>query len=99
MDEELDLVVFEDDDGNEVTMQVLDYRFYEGNEYALITEYHEDQPDADNGIFVMQVCPIQGDEENEEFVPIDESLAQKLVELFTTPYEEDDATYEDSDEE
>ena len=42
MDDELDLVVFEDDDGNELTMQVLDYLFYEGKEYALITEYREE---------------------------------------------------------
>ena len=27
MDNELDLVVFEDDDGNELTMEVLDYLF------------------------------------------------------------------------
>ena len=38
MDNELDLVVFEDDDGNELTMEVLDYLFYEGKEYALLTE-------------------------------------------------------------
>ncbi len=99
MNDELDLIVFEDDNGNEVTMQVLDYRFYEGHEYALITEYHENESNDENGIFVMEVCPIQGDEENEEFVPVDESLTQKLVELFTTPYEEDDEMYEDSDEE
>ena len=36
---ELDLVVFEDEAGNEVTMQVVDYLFYEGKEYALLTEY------------------------------------------------------------
>ena len=42
MDNELDLVVFEDDDGNELTMEVLDYLFYEGKEYALLTEYNED---------------------------------------------------------
>ena len=35
---ELDLVVFEDEAGNEVTMQVVDYLFYEGKEYALLTE-------------------------------------------------------------
>ena len=42
MDEELDLVVFEDDEGNEITMEVLDYFFYEGKEYALLAEVDED---------------------------------------------------------
>ena len=32
MDNELDLVVFQDDDGNELTMEVLDYLCYEGKE-------------------------------------------------------------------
>ena len=32
MEEERDLVVFEDDQGNELTMEVLDYLFYEGEE-------------------------------------------------------------------
>ena len=38
MEDELDLVVFEDDEGNELTMEVLDYFFYEGQEYALLAE-------------------------------------------------------------
>ena len=38
MENELDLVVFEDDNGNELTMEVLDYLFYEGKEYALLAE-------------------------------------------------------------
>ena len=45
MDEERDLVVFEDDAGNELTMEVLDYLAYEGKEYALLTEYVEDEDD------------------------------------------------------
>ena len=36
MDEELDLVTFSDEDGNEFTMEVLDYFCYEGKEYALL---------------------------------------------------------------
>ena len=45
MDEERDLVVFEDDDGNELTLEVLDYLAYEGKEYALLTEFVEDDED------------------------------------------------------
>ena len=42
MDEELDLVTFSDEDGNEFTMEVLDYFFYEGKEYALLAEVEDD---------------------------------------------------------
>ena len=45
MDEERDVVVFEDDAGNELTMEVLDYLAYEGKEYALLTEFVEDDDD------------------------------------------------------
>ena len=43
MEEERDLVVFEDDQGNELTMEVLDYLLYEGKEYALLAELGDDK--------------------------------------------------------
>ena len=53
---ELDIVVFEDDDGNELTMEVLDYLFYEGKEYALLTEYVEDADETvQREAFIMGV--------------------------------------------
>lgn len=103
MDLELDLVVFEDDDGNELTMEVLDYLFYEGHEYALLTEYDEENPcgscekdgcdDCENvrEAFVMEVRVVDGDEETEEFVPVDEKLAEKLIEIFqSNDFDEED---------
>jgi len=109
---ELDIVVFEDDDGNELTMEVLDYLFYEGKEYALLTEYVEDDAceSCEEGdcescgskreAFIMEVRPVEGDEENEEFVPIDEALAVKLIDIFQNSEfdEEDFDEIEDADE-
>ena len=72
---ELDLVVFEDDNGNQINMEVLDYLFYEGKEYAVLAEMTEN----DNGqreAYVMEVVPVG--EDMEEFVPVDEALAEKL---------------------
>ena len=85
MDEELDLVVFEDDAGNELTMEVLDYLAYEGKEYALLTEYVEDEDDDGDEeepveVFIMEVKPVG--EDQEEFVPIDDSLAETLMKIF-----------------
>ena len=101
MDEELDLVVFEDDAGNEITMEVLDYLAYEGKEYALSTEYVED--DEDDGdedepveVSIMEVVPVG--EDQEEFVPIDDDLAQTLLKIFETN-DFDDDVLEDEDEE
>lgn len=99
MDEERDLVVFEDDAGNELTMEVLDYLAYEGKEYALLTEYVEDDDDGDEDepveVFIMEVVPVG--EDQEEFVPIDEALAEKLIKIFESNDFEDEV-YEDDGE-
>lgn len=99
MDEERDLVVFEDDAGNKLTMEVLDYLAYEGKEYALLTEYVEDDDDGDEDepveVFIMEVVPVG--EDQEEFVPIDEALAEKLIKIFESNDFEDEV-FEDEGE-
>ena len=84
MDEERDLVVFEDDAGNEITMEVLDYLCYEGKEYALLTEYVEEDEEADEDeaieVMIMEVAPVGDDQE--EFLPIDDELADKIMAIF-----------------
>jgi len=92
MDEERDLVEFEDDAGNRLTMEVLDYLAYEGKEYALLTEYVEDDSDTDENepieVFIMEVVPVG--EDQEEFVPVDDALAEKLIKIFESNDFEDD---------
>lgn len=98
MDEERDLVVFEDDAGNELTMEVLDYLCYEGKEYALLTEYVEDadEDDADEiEVMIMEVVPVGDDQE--EFVPIEDDLADKIMAIFES--DEFDEVYEDDEDE
>lgn len=99
MDEERDLVVFEDDAGNELTMEVLDYLYYEGKEYALLTEFVEDDDDDDEEgeieVMIMEVVPVGDDQE--EFVAIDDDLAEKIMKIFES--EEVDEIYEDEEEE
>ena len=104
MDEELDIVVFEDDEGNEITMEVLDYFFYEGKEYALLAEVEEDECDCEacgddcehqRDAYIMEVVSVGDDQE--EFVPVDEALADKLIDIVQNELFEDDE--EDEDEE
>ena len=98
MDEERDLVVFEDDAGNEITMEVLDYLCYEGKEYALLTEYVEDDDDDDEEgeieVMIMEVVPVGDDQE--EFLPIDDDLAEKVMAVFES--NEMDEVYEDDED-
>ena len=91
MDNEQDIVVFVDDEGNEVTMEVLDYFFYEGEEYAVLAEQGADCGELIEGegdcstcesrreAYVMKVVPVGEDEE--EFIPVDEDLAARLIEI------------------
>lgn len=105
MDDERDLVIFEDDAGNELTMEVLDYFFYEGNEYALLTEASEACESCEDGecegceslgeTYVMQIVPVGEDEE--EFVPVDDELADKLKELIESGLYDDSETLDDED--
>lgn len=105
MADEMDLVVFEDDEGNEFTMEVLDYFFYEGQEYALLAEVVEGCGDCSEescdscanqrDAFVMRVDKVGEDEE--EFVPIDDELSDKLVEIIENGLY-DEAEFDEEDE-
>ena len=84
---EKDLVVFEDDNGNEFSMEVLDYLFYEGKEYAVLAEMNENE-DGQREAYVMEVVPVG--EDMEEFVPVDEALAEKLIDIIeNSDYDEE----------
>lgn len=104
--EDKDLVVFEDDQGNRIEMEVLDYLFYEGKEYAFLAEFDggkcdgceekscEECEDKREG-FVMEVVPL--DDDMEEFVPVDDELAEKLIDIFVnSDFDED---YDDDEDE
>ena len=88
MNMEEDIIDFEDEDGNVIPFEVVDYVFYNGEEYALLTEVTEEEADEENQECI--VCRVAAEteedgEETETFVPVeDETLAQKLVDIFNT---------------
>ena len=93
MDE--DLIVFEDEEGNEITFVIEDYFFYNGDEYAILTEYdtENDNVRSEEGSIVCKIVPAEGEngEEDEEFVPVeDEDLAEKLIEIANAQLAEDE---------
>ena len=96
MEEDRDLVVFEDEDGDQFTMEVLDYVCYEGREYALMTEYVQEIPDSDEmDVMIMEVIPVE--EDQEEFVPVDEEIAKRVLAVFRSNEFED--VFEEDEEE
>ncbi len=86
---EEDIIDFEDEDGNVIPFEVIDYVFYNGEEYALLVEV-TDEEETDEEKQECIVCSVVAEteedgEETESFVPVeDEALAQKLVDIFNT---------------
>ena len=88
MDEERDSIVFEDEEGNEIELDILDYFFYEDQEYAIlmdlsgVPEEGEGPEDGDEDepqdIYIMKVV-TNGD--MEEFLPVEDELMDKLSEI------------------
>ena len=92
MDE--DLIVFETEDGDEVTFVIEDYFFYNGDEYAVLSEYDTEKDIVlDEGSIVCKIESVTGEngEEDEEFVPVeDDELAEKLIEIANAQLAEDE---------
>jgi uncharacterized protein YrzB (UPF0473 family) len=95
LDMEDDLIVFETEDGEEVTFVIEDYFFYNGDEYAILTEYDtEKEIVKDEGSIVCRIDTTEDEngEETEEFVPVeDDDLAQKLIDIANAQLAEEDA--------
>ena len=90
---EPDTIIFEDEDGNEYEFAVRDYFFYNGDEYALLTEVGQEADENGEECIVCKVVPTEGEdgEEDEEFELVeDEELAQKLIDIANTHMTEDE---------
>lgn len=97
--EERDIVEFTDDEGNTILLEVMDYFFYNGEEFAALCNAREDASDDDpddDPVYIMKVNSFTNDEgeEMEEFVPPEEELMEKLIQVVRTRFVED----EDGDE-
>ncbi len=102
MDEERDSIVFEDEDGNEIELDILDYFFHEEQEYAILMdlsgvpeEREGSDDDEPQDIYIMKVV-TNGD--MEEFLPVEDELMDKLSEIAESRLFADDDE-EDEDEE
>lgn len=92
---EEDIIIFEDEDGNEYSYLVVDYMFYNGEEYALLTESDDEEEDEDENGRECIICRVVAEEEDgeetESFELVeDEALATKLVDIFNTKMQEEE---------
>ena len=89
-----DLIVFETEDGEEITFLIEDYFYYNGEEYAILTEYDTEKEEVvDEGSIVCKVETVENEdgEEDDEFIPVeDDALAEKLIEIANAQLAEDE---------
>lgn len=97
--DERDIVEFSDEEGNTLLLEVIDYFFYNGEEYAVLCDADEEaaqEADLDDGedqmIYIMKVVSTTSEdgEEMEEFIPPEDSLLEQLIEVVQTRFTEDD---------
>ena len=91
MDQEMDIVVFEDEDGNEIEFEIQFAFEHKGEQYAVLTEASDEPIDEEN-VPDMYILRINNPgEENEEFVAVEEDMMDELIavveEIFTEELE------------
>ena len=90
--EDWDIIELEDDEGETIRLCVERYFFYNGEEYVLLSDACDAQDENDISRYVMKVQPVEGEgnEDMEEFIPVDEDLMDQLVEVAEATYDVDD---------
>lgn len=96
MEEERDVIVVTDDNGEETELEIIDYFDYEGKEYAVLIDPNEEcdceddeECDCETGIYIMQIIPNEA-EDTEEFVSPAEEDMEALIEIVQARFEECD---------
>jgi len=109
--DERDIVEFSDEDGNTLLLEVMDYFFYNGEEFAVLCDADEEacehcqEEDCDcedeQPLYIMKVVTVTDEdgEEMEEFISPDDSMLEQLIEVVQARYsEEDDDDIEDGED-
>ncbi len=88
MDQEVDIVVFEDEQGNEIEFEIQFTFEHKGEQYAVLTEAVEEEWTEDEApdMFILHVVQ-NGDEE--EFVAVDEDMMEELIQVVENIFDEE----------
>ena len=88
-EEEVSTLTMTDENGEEVTFEYLDSVEYQGKEYLVLLPME----DEDNSIVILEVEPV--DEENENYLSVtDDAILNDVYAIFKERYE-DILTFED----
>lgn len=76
---ERDVVVFTDDEGNEIELDVIDYFEHAGQEYAVLTDLsaESEEEEGEQDVYIFKLV-VNEEDETEEFLPADDELMEVL---------------------
>lgn len=95
LNNEMEIIELEAEDGTVVEAQLVDTFFYNGEEYAVLSELVDGKPDADEDdnlvIFFMHIIPGAEDSDMDEYESIeDEKLDEELFNVYNANFSEDE---------
>lgn len=98
MDEELDnIIVLNDEDGNEVNFEFLDLVELDGEEYVILLPTDEDENEPGE-VVILQVEDTDSEEEESYISVEDEEILNKVFEMFKEKFK-DEFDFIDEEEE
>ena len=89
--EELDnIVILNDEDGNEVEFEFLDLIEFDGEQYVVLLPTDESEEDEEAGEVVILKLEDSESEEEESYVSVDdEDILNKVFEIFKEKFKDD----------
>ena len=89
--EELDnIVILNDEDGNEVEFEFLDLVELDGEEYVVLLPVTEEGDEEEGEVVILKVEDSDDDSDEESYVSIDdEEVLNKVFEIFKEKFKDD----------
>lgn len=90
-EEELDnIVILNDEDGNEVKFEFLDLIDYEDEQYVVLLPMVEDDEEDDGEVVILKLEDTEEDSEEESYVSVDdEDVLMKVFEIFKEKFKDE----------
>ena len=88
---ENNIIVLNDENGEEVPFEFLDLIELDGEEYVVLLPADEDEDDEEAGeVVILQVEDTDEDSEEESYVAVeDEEVLQKVVDMFKEKFKDE----------
>ena len=91
LNDELDnIVILNDEDGNEVKFEFLDLVDYEDEQYVVLLPMIEDDEEDDGEVVILKLEDTEDDSEEESYVSVeDEDILMKVFNIFKEKFKDE----------